>query len=59
MNFSNMLHWALIFFVVAIIAGILGFGGLAGTAMGGAKIIFWAAIIIAIVSAILGMMRRA
>lgn len=59
MNFSNLLHWAVIFFVVAIVAAVLGFGGIAGTAMGGAKMIFWAAIIVAIVSAVLGFMRRA
>lgn len=59
MNFSNLLHWAVVFFVVAIVAAVLGFGGIAGTAMGGAKMIFWAAIIVAIVSAALGMMKRA
>ena len=27
-----MLYWALIFFVVAVVAGVLGFGGIAGAA---------------------------
>ena len=40
MNFSNLLHWAIIFLVVAIVAALLGFGGIAGTAMEGAKIVF-------------------
>ncbi|MBV9740924.1 MAG: DUF1328 domain-containing protein, partial [Hyphomicrobiales bacterium] len=31
MNFGNLLHWAIIFLVIAIIAALLGFGGLAGT----------------------------
>ena len=35
-----MLGWALTFFIVAIVAGILGFGGIAGAAAGIAKIIF-------------------
>lgn len=59
MNFSNLLHWAIIFLVVAIVAALLGFGGIAGTAMEGAKIVFWVAIIIAIVSFIISAMRKA
>jgi uncharacterized membrane protein YtjA (UPF0391 family) len=59
MTMNNLLYWAVVLFVVAIVAAFLGFGGIAGTAMGGAKIVFWAAIIIGIVMAVLGMMRRA
>ena len=33
MNFSNLLHWAIIFLVVALISALLGFGGVAGTAV--------------------------
>ena len=36
-----MLKWALIFAVVALIAGGLGFGGVAGAAAGAAKILFF------------------
>jgi uncharacterized membrane protein YtjA (UPF0391 family) len=36
-----MLRWALIFLVVALIAAVLGFGGVAGTAAGIAQILFW------------------
>ena len=59
MNFSNLLHWAIIFLVVAIIAAILGFGGVAGTAMAGAKIVFWVAIVIAIISFVVSVAKRA
>lgn len=59
MNFSNLLHWAVVFLVVAIVAALLGFGGVAGTAMEGAKIVFWVAIIIAVLSFIFGSLRRA
>ena len=38
---SDMLKWALIFAVVALIAGGLGFGGVAGAAAGIAKILFF------------------
>ena len=33
MSGSNLLFWAIIFLVVAIIAGVFGFGGIAGTAL--------------------------
>lgn len=59
MNFSNLLHWAIVFLVIAIIAALLGFGGVAGTAMEGAKIIFWIAIVIAVVTFVVSMVRRA
>jgi uncharacterized membrane protein YtjA (UPF0391 family) len=59
MNFSNLLHWAIIFLVVALVAAVLGFGGIAGTAVGAAKILFWIAIILAIISFIANSMRRA
>jgi len=36
-----MLKWALGFLVIALIAGALGFSGLAGAAMGLAKILFF------------------
>jgi len=36
-----MLNWALLFLTVAIIAGLLGFGEVASTATGIAKILFF------------------
>ena len=50
MNFSNLLHWAVVFLGIALLAALLGFGGLAGTAVGAAKLLFWVAIVLAIVS---------
>ncbi|MBS9476715.1 DUF1328 domain-containing protein [Ancylobacter radicis] len=52
-----MLGWALTFLVVALIAAVLGFGGIAGTAIEIAKIIFFVAIILFLVSAVIGMFR--
>jgi uncharacterized membrane protein YtjA (UPF0391 family) len=57
MNVGNLLHWALIFLIVAIVAAVLGFGGAAGTAMEGAKIIFYIAIILLVISVILNFAR--
>jgi len=56
-----MLGWALTFLVIALIAAVLGFGGIAGTAIEIAKIIFFVAIILFLISAVFGLVggRRA
>ena len=36
-----MLKWAVVFFIIALIAGALGFGGVASAAAGIAKILFF------------------
>jgi uncharacterized membrane protein YtjA (UPF0391 family) len=45
-----MLRWSLIFLVVALIAAVLGFGGIAGTSVGIAKILFFVFLIVAAVT---------
>ncbi len=52
-----MLGWALTFLVIALIAAVLGFGGIAGAAIGIAKIIFFVAIALFLISAIAGALR--
>lgn len=52
-----MLSWALAFLVVAIIAAIFGFGGIAGTAVSIAKLIFFVAIVLFLISAIMHLVR--
>ena len=52
-----MLGWALTFLIVALIAAVLGFGGLAGFAVEIAKIIFFVAIILFVISAVFGFVR--
>ncbi len=49
-----MLKWALIFAVAALVLAVLGFGGLAGAAIEIAKILFWLAVIIAVLLFVLG-----
>ncbi len=49
-----MLYWAVVFLVVAIIAGIFGFTGIAGTSIWIAKILFFVFIILFIVSLLFG-----
>jgi uncharacterized membrane protein YtjA (UPF0391 family) len=52
-----MIGWAITFLIIALIAAVLGFGGIAGTAVGIAKIIFFVAIVLFLISAIFGMLR--
>ena len=56
---GNLLHYAIMFLVVALVAAFLGFGGVSGTAMEGARILFWVAIVLFVVSAVAGWIRRA
>jgi uncharacterized membrane protein YtjA (UPF0391 family) len=51
-------YWAIVFLVVALIAAFLGFGGVAGVATEGARMLFWIAIILVMLSFIDGMLRR-
>ena len=44
-----MLKWALIFFVISIIAGGLGFSGLSAAAAGLARLLFFIAMVIFII----------
>ncbi|MBA4793547.1 DUF1328 domain-containing protein [Phenylobacterium sp.] len=52
-----MLSWALVFLVVALIAGLLGFTSIAGAAVGVAKILFFVFLVLFVVSAIMHMVR--
>jgi uncharacterized membrane protein YtjA (UPF0391 family) len=52
-----MLGWVVTFLVVALIAGILGFGGVAGASIEIAKIIFFIAIVLFLVSVVVGLVR--
>jgi uncharacterized membrane protein YtjA (UPF0391 family) len=52
-----MLGWVVTFLVVALIAGILGFGGIAGASIEIAKIIFFIAVVLFLVSAVVGLAR--
>jgi uncharacterized membrane protein YtjA (UPF0391 family) len=49
-----MLRWALLFLVVAIIAALFGFGGVAGTSLVAAKVLFFVFLIMFVVSLVMG-----
>ena len=52
-----MLGWAVTFLIVALIAALLAFGGIAGVAIEAAKIVFFVAIVLFLISAIVGLVR--
>jgi uncharacterized membrane protein YtjA (UPF0391 family) len=55
----HMLGWTLTFLVIAIIAGVLGFGGIAVASAGIAKILFLVFLVLFAASLIMGLLRRA
>jgi len=55
---SKLLHYAVVFFVIALVAAVLGFGGLAASAAGIAKALFLVFIVLAVVSLLVGFFRR-
>jgi uncharacterized membrane protein YtjA (UPF0391 family) len=50
-----MLRWALIFFVVALVAALFGFGGIAAGAASIAKILFFGFLVVAAIMLIAGL----
>jgi uncharacterized membrane protein YtjA (UPF0391 family) len=52
-----MLSWVVTVLIIALIAGILGFGGIAGVSIEIAKAIFFIAVVLFIVSAVVGLAR--
>jgi uncharacterized membrane protein YtjA (UPF0391 family) len=52
-----MLGWALMFLVVAIIAGVFGFTGIAAVATDFARILFFIFLVLFVVSLIFGLIR--
>jgi uncharacterized membrane protein YtjA (UPF0391 family) len=53
-----MLRWALAFFIVALLAAVLGFGGIAAASAGIAKILFFLFLVLFAVSLVMGLTAR-
>jgi uncharacterized membrane protein YtjA (UPF0391 family) len=49
-----MLRWALTFLVLALVAGLLGFGLIAGASYGIARILFFVFLVLLVVSLVTG-----
>jgi uncharacterized membrane protein YtjA (UPF0391 family) len=52
-----MLSWVVTFLVIALVAGILGFGGIAGASIEIAKTIFFIAVVLFLIAAVVGLAR--
>jgi uncharacterized membrane protein YtjA (UPF0391 family) len=54
LNYTTMLRWSVIFFVVAIIAAIFGFGGIAEGAASIAQILFFIFLALFVITILFG-----
>jgi len=52
-----MFGWVIALFVIAIIAAVLGFGGIAASAAGIAQVVFWIALVLAVIGFFVGRTR--
>ena len=53
-----MLHYSIVFFIIALIAAVFGFGGIAAGAVEIAKILFFIFTMMAVVSFVVSLMRK-
>ena len=53
-----MLYWAAVFFIIALIAAVFGFGGIYVAAASIAKILFFVFLVLFVVSLLAGGLRR-
>ena len=58
MEVREMLYYALLFFIIAVIAAVLGFGGVAVAFAGIAKLLFIIFIVLFLVSLVMHLGRR-
>ena len=56
---GSMLRWAVAFFVVALIAAVFGFLGIAAAAVSIARVLFFVFLVLFLVSLLGGLLRRA
>jgi uncharacterized membrane protein YtjA (UPF0391 family) len=54
----TMLHYAAVFFVIALVAALLGFTGIAAGAVEIARILFFVFVLLFVASLITGLIRR-
>ena len=53
-----MLHYAIVFFVIALIAAVFGFGGIAAGAVEIGKILFFVFLIVAVITFVMSLLRK-
>lgn len=55
---NAMLHYAIVFLVIALIAAVFGFGGIAASAVGIAKILFFIFIVMAVIAFVMSLLKK-
>jgi uncharacterized membrane protein YtjA (UPF0391 family) len=55
---DDMLHYAVVFLVIALVAALFGFGGIAAGAVDIAKILFFVFVVMALVTFFVGLIRK-
>ncbi len=53
-----MLHYAVVFFIIALVAALFGFGGIAASAVGIGKVLFLVFAVLAVASFLFGLVRQ-
>lgn len=53
-----MFYWALVFLIVAIIAGILGFSGIAATSEGFARVLFFVSLVLFLLALLINAVKN-
>ena len=53
-----MLHYAVVFFIIALVAALFGFGGIAASAVAIGKVLFFVFAILAVGSFLFSLFRR-
>ena len=53
-----MLRYAIIFFVIALVAALFGFGGIAASAAGIAQLLFYGFLLLAVIGLVVGLVRK-
>ena len=56
---GNLIYYALVLIVIALVAAFFGFGGVASTAMGGAHLFIWLAVVVVVIGVVFALVRRA
>jgi uncharacterized membrane protein YtjA (UPF0391 family) len=52
-----MFGWVIALFIIAIVAAVLGFGGIAASAASIAQVVFWIALVLAVIGFFVGRTR--
>ena len=58
MGGTSMLYWAVVFLIIALVAAVFGFGGIASAAVGIAKFLFFLFVVVFIVLLVMGLLGR-